>query len=341
MTPVTADVERAKDLMQRLGSVLRVRSKEYPQLRDRFARIEETAQVWTASLHIGHPWSDDNSVPIFWDDSDRVSFEKSYETLVNFAKNPSENSPTHAYQNLDSLLDEYLTRLSDSLDSIPIRGLSIKDIEAREDLYSSIALQRGRLANLRGSDQLAVLLAEARRSAEEAKSANAETNASKLDAQKAASVASEASLSGHFASLATEEFAAAGKYRVATICAIGVGIVVGGIVHFAVGISDLPSAIYNLGLVAAVFALAGYLGRQSASHRNVALWAKTIQVQLLTFDAFLGPITNEDSADEVRRSFASRVFGAVPSGGKEEGDAIPSTVVEQLLSLATKASAPK
>lgn len=175
--------------------------------------------------------------------------------------------------------------------------------------------------------------------AAEAKQAAAEAETAKDNAKQASSATSEVAMAGEFAKFGVQESKQATTYRAATISLIVVGILVSIALH-SLATASVAEAIYKLAILGAIFGLAGYLGRQAGHHRDLAVWARTINVQLQTFEAFLDPIGDEANRDHARLAFASRVFGAVPQS-KEAPTGPSNEIFEQIISLANKANSSK
>lgn len=156
----------------------------------------------------------------------------------------------------------------------------------------------------------------------------------------AASTVGAVHLSGHFKTFADTEQQASTRYRLATIGTI--------IATFLFGLSSpifegaMPSrtepsgVIYHLALVAALGALATYLGRQSGIHRRNATWARALAVQLDTFPAFVARIDNPQTSSEVHADFARRVMGPPPESTRRSDDATALQTLRDLISLANK-----
>lgn len=65
--------------------------------------------------------------------------------------------------------------------------------------------------------------------------------------------------------------------------------------------------------VAGVFGIAAYMSRQAHQHRALANWSRSLAVQLKTFDAYVAAVDSPDTRDDLRKSFATRVFGNHPA----------------------------
>lgn len=91
---------------------------------------------------------------------------------------------------------------------------------------------------------------------------------------------------------------------------------------------DYVHLIQRVIVLTAFLALAGYLARQVHQHRTMANWARSLSVQLQTFDAFIDAVESPDVKDDLRTAFAAREFGghpavkgepAVPASGQAVG----------------------
>ncbi|WP_354263685.1 hypothetical protein [Arthrobacter sp. OAP107] len=156
--------------------------------------------------------------------------------------------------------------------------------------------------------------------------ASTEKSASKASeaatsASEAAGTAGESTLASYFEAFTKDEWESATRYRVWTIrlLAIGGGLAAVflllpafGVEALALEAGDYVHLAQRIIVTAAVFALAAYLARQSHQHRTLANWAKTLSVQLKTFDAFMAPLDSNDAKEALRAQFAARVFGEPP-----------------------------
>ena len=89
-------------------------------------------------------------------------------------------------------------------------------------------------------------------------------------------------------------------------------------------------------LVAGLFAIAGYLGRQAHNHRSQSNWALSLAAQLKTFDAYCQPVDSATTKDELRRNFAVRVFGDQPALKGESTSNDGEALVQKAADLASK-----
>jgi hypothetical protein len=68
----------------------------------------------------------------------------------------------------------------------------------------------------------------------------------------------------------------------------------------------------------------------------MANWAGSLAVQLKTFESYLSPIDDDAVKNELRKSFAARVFGDHPSMKGEPSVAPTAGLGEKAVDLATK-----
>ncbi|WP_157498835.1 hypothetical protein [Geodermatophilus sp. Leaf369] len=143
--------------------------------------------------------------------------------------------------------------------------------------------------------------------------------------REAAGVSGSLGLATHFSELAKNESKRADLFLGAAIAVVVAFIV---IVAFFVPHTDVAvTELISRAIIALPgFGLAAYLAREGGRHRHVAQWAKSLEVQLKTVDAFAAPMTTAD-VSEVRKAFASRAFGAVPAiPGRQSGSDSPAPV---------------
>lgn len=143
--------------------------------------------------------------------------------------------------------------------------------------------------------------------------------------REAAGVSGSLGLATHFSDLAKAESKRADLFLAAAIAVVVAFIV---IVAFFVPHTDVAvTELISRAIIAIPgFGLAAYLAREGGRHRHVAQWAKSLEVQLKTVDAFAAPMTTAD-VSEVRKAFASRAFGAMPAvPGRQSGSDSPAPV---------------
>lgn len=182
------------------------------------------------------------------------------------------------------------------------------------------------------------LLASTQESA--SKASEAATSAS-----EAAGTAGESVMASYFKDFAVEEWKSATKFRIWTIVLLSVGGLLAavflllpalGVAGLALDTGDYVHLAQRVVVTGAVFALAAYLARQSHQHRTLANWAKTLSVQLKTFDAFMAPLASGDAKEALRAQFAQRVFGEPPVLRGEASSGDSSAVPEKLWDILSR-----
>lgn len=148
-------------------------------------------------------------------------------------------------------------------------------------------------------------------------------------AKDAAGITGGASISEHFATYSKSELRSANIFRILTI----VGVL--GALAIALGLKlpeagDWTGLAFRLAILAAFGTLSAYFARQAGQHRRMFNWARSMEIQLKSFPAFIEPIALEERGD-IYRAFARRVLGSPPEkDGTAADDAMPAT---QLLDL--------
>lgn len=214
-------------------------------------------------------------------------------------------------------------------------GVEHADFSAHMELRA-VSLLIARIENVDYSLQLRKAVRDSRQDAADAHTA-AES------ARNAAGMASGSTLTARFNSLASRHFWAATSFRILTAAGVIFGL------WFALEVSIGESvagpvgspghAILRISLLAGVLGLATYFGRQAAYHRDVSTWARTIKEQLLTFDGYMEPVTDDELRHQMRAAFAARVFGPSPESKEDGSVTLSSPVLSELATAVAKAGA--
>lgn len=97
---------------------------------------------------------------------------------------------------------------------------------------------------------------------------------------------------------------------------------------------------WKIAIVAGSSSIGGYLLRLASYHRRLSVWAKTMEVQLLTFTPYMDQVSNDTSKDELRIQFAKRVFGNEPGhasgGNSNDPEGANLTDISALVSIISK-----
>jgi hypothetical protein len=145
-------------------------------------------------------------------------------------------------------------------------------------------------------------------------------------------------LSSYFGTYGKTELRTANLFRIATLGALMV-IVAAAIFVPHTDLGDLSGIVYRIAILAALSALVAYLSSQSSHHRKTGVWARSMQIQLQSFPAFIEPLAAGESRDAIYVSFASRVLGAPPASTKNashQDPALMQAVVDVLLKRAAQ-----
>lgn len=172
-----------------------------------------------------------------------------------------------------------------------------------------------------------------------------QVEAAAASAQTAAGFVSGANLTKRFSVLSKDQLRTALVFRVLTV----IGVLCGVVGTFLIAVEPAFShgtetttgdAILRVSLLGAVLGLATYFGRQAGYHRDQGTWARTIKEQLLTFDGYVEPLTDQELKDHLRAAFASRVFGSSPESKDDPGVTLGSSFMSDLLAAAGKSAKP-
>lgn len=151
------------------------------------------------------------------------------------------------------------------------------------------------------------------------------------NAKRSAGIAGEASLSEHFSKYAESELKSANRFRIAAIGSVLVALAFA-LAFGPIDTGNWPHLTWRIATVAGAGTLAAYFARQAGQHRRVYNWAKSLEVQLLSFPAFISPLGKEERT-EIYRTFARRVLSGPPEKGVETSE--DSVGAAQLLDLVT------
>jgi len=154
-------------------------------------------------------------------------------------------------------------------------------------------------------------------------------------AQTSAGITADARLGEYFEKYAASELRTSMWFRLSTIASLA------GTVAFAIllphsNTSDISSIVYRAAAVLGVAAFAAYLGRQAGQHRKNGNWARSLEVQLKSFDAFIAPVAESSSRHEIYELFARRVLGAPPENRTNEQKGVDPQIVDLLTLMARR-----
>jgi hypothetical protein len=206
--------------------------------------------------------------------------------------------------------------------------------EANDEL---LQIARGYLALLETENQAAAAVEEAlvfrskaQRSAEAAEEAA-------MAARASAGITADARLGEYFETYAKSELRTSAWFRGFTIGALA-GTVILALTLPHGSAADLSTVIYRAVGVVGAAGFAAYLGRQAGQHRKNGNWARSLEIQLKSFDAFIAPVNDSSSRAIIYQQFATRVLGPPPasssSGAPRDAGNVDTRLVEALTALA-------
>jgi hypothetical protein len=169
---------------------------------------------------------------------------------------------------------------------------------------------------------------ETRRLAEEVQDVHDEVVRVLSDTQDAAGKAGSTSLGAHFGNYATKEQNTADRLRWS---AVGVLLLITGIA--ATLLASEPKSLNDFGEIARLSltlplaALAAYLGKEASHHRATSRWARNLEVQLRTVNAYTEPLSPE-LRDMIRAELGRRVFSVGANEALHANGNGPSAVAE-------------
>lgn len=251
--------------------------------------------------------SDDDDVRKMVEQSLRVLDEE----LRSVAFTPLSVGPPAVFDSNGSQLDTrevanlWLSRVSNLQESARgLRRLSVLEHQTKE----SLAIVRDSQNDI---EQATVQLAAVRADLVEAKSEHAQFE-----------------LASQFKKLSRVERATSWVFRICTFALLGAAVWVAWLASQEA--QDWANALGHLAVVLAVGSAAAYTARLASTHGTTADWAKSVQVQLLTFKDFLNAIEDPAVKHRVYEEFGRRVLGSPPGKG-DEAAPLPTS---QLLELA-------
>ncbi|WP_036571414.1 hypothetical protein [Nocardioides sp. URHA0032] len=281
---------------------------------DLIAEVDRTVEGTSASKH--------------WD-SDAVL--ESLSKRLEMGETPDDPDPSHS---VDAALDALTTRLANLIRSMtggwggpPTDDVDAVDVAKLEKLLNSgwdLRNSAGFRAHLR-----ALTATAAARAAEADLHARSADDARK-SAEKAAGLAADATLAQQFKTEASNQNVAKWTYRILATGLFATSIAIA--VRLSSTIEDEPRdtqwpyLVAHLLVTTAVLALGAYLARLGNQHAERSAWAKTIEMQLKTFEAFTAPIDDPPTRWRIHEEFARRVLGSPPAASASDETASAPSV---------------
>ena len=304
-----------------------------------YARINDVIRIWGAALGPYHDLLTAYEASVLVDSKSVTDHENEVKQLrVALTQRDSDNIVIWSGYLLNTL-HRYVSKVArvamdkaSTYEQIPEEASKVWDDSRRASVLET------RIEQAEIAQELRAALGHAR-------STVRELNEAAASAQTAAGFVSGAKLTDRFKKLSTDHFTAAVVFRILTVAAVALGIVGTFALGFVPGVpqggtTTTGDALLRISLLGAVLGLATYFGSQAAYHRDLGTWARTIKEQLLTFDGYVEPLTDNDLRNHLRTAFASRVFGSSPESKEDAGVSLSSNFMSELLAAVSK-STPK
>lgn len=176
---------------------------------------------------------------------------------------------------------------------------------------------------------------------------NEELQDSAAKAKDAAGIIGTASLATYFGNYGDREARSANAFRISAlggfVAAVVFALVFGnGTAGTLVSFDNEWTALaFKAAGAVGIGGIAAYLARQSGQHRRMANWARSMEVQLQSFPAFIEPLEYAQQAD-MYSLLARRVLTAPPekSGTSSEDSVGPAQLIDVLTSIVKRSNTP-
>lgn len=170
---------------------------------------------------------------------------------------------------------------------------------------------RYRARALVGLEEIDALRSEVQELRDRAAADAAQTSDAKDSAEAAAGTTGVVQVAAHFKNLADDELKQADLLRWSAIGTLVASAAFAGVVVY-ISKGDDGDVWRRLSVSALAFLLGLYLTREAAHHRGHGRWARTVEVQLKTMDAFASPMS-ADGREALRTLLAARTFASGPN----------------------------
>lgn len=207
-------------------------------------------------------------------------------------------------------------RLDDILHRLPIALFYDEEIRAHQRAASTL---RDRIQSTVDARAIRDLAGEARQT--------------QMRIAEAAGTVSSASMAIPFRKHAQREGRASLVFRFLSAGALVTAVILAALLPHRTG--DWVEFAYRAATLAGMAGLSAYFARIAAQHRRVYDWARSLEVQLVSFPAFVQSVP-EDQREDINRMFARRVLANPPERGVETAEDVPSGQVLDLVTAALK-----
>jgi ABC-type multidrug transport system fused ATPase/permease subunit len=172
-------------------------------------------------------------------------------------------------------------------------------------------------------------------SATEATAASTELETIREQLNEARAERARGKLADQFKSLHKREASSSRWFRIAAFGLLALASYA--VLKFAGSASlDWEAAATHVAIAGLFGGASAYAARLAAAHRGTADWAKAIEVQLETFEDFLGAIDNEATRHRVYEEFGRRVLGSPPIAGEDPGTMPTAQLIELLIAASRR-----
>lgn len=310
--------------------------------------LEGVARIWTEVVDLGHRYL------LHDDHSRRASEEAASRTFLSQMDQEAVDQFIDALNRVDLNNDQAVLNLSrKAIRALREQFTSIYHLEsdgrievppltaASGDVLDSraqVASWRSQLQLLAGSvDSLLLLhalrdrsqetLAEARLATSEGSEAAVHLERIRHELATAKAERAQGQLAREFAALSEREGRTGWGLRLLTLVLLAAAVAAGIAVPSGASWSE---TLGHLAVVATIGGAAAYTARLAANHRSVSDWARSVEVQLATFQDFLGAIDDAPVKNRLYEDFGRRVLGPPPSGVGDDGSSVPTANIVEL-----------
>lgn len=253
-----------------------------------------------------------------WEQSDPELLEYWNDTVVDLVRELS--FALENYDDDDALrwADDATRRLDEVLHRLPIALFYDEEIRAHQRAASTL---RDRVQSTIDARTIRSLAREAQQT--------------QVRIAEAAGTVSSASMAIPFRKHAEREGRASLVFRFLSAGALIIAVVLAALLPHRTG--DWVEFAYRTATLAGVAGLSAYFARIAAHHRRVYDWARSLEVQLVSFPAFVESVP-EDQREDINRLFARRVLANPPDRAVDSTEELPTGQLLDLVTAALKRS---
>lgn len=216
-------------------------------------------------------------------------------------------------------------------------GLSFTDAKPAEDWdkeAQSLLLSAGSVR------QAAARMVHAERLSAVSEKAAKRASASAAEAEQAAGTAGESSLASWFDDYGKREHLASSFFRLLAFVGLASAACLAWwfFLESETQVFSASSLVFRAAILLAVAAFSTYAIRLASQHRQQGSWAKSIAVQLKSFQAFIRPVADGATKDAIYLQFAKRILGESPLTTGDKHESSLNITAQDLISLVPRQS---